>query len=77
MYCPEHLVCKAFGGRVYLWMYWLDVPRETIPLRVWLNPLRYELSIRAFGRVVTINSEGHWARTVPEKLRRYLPVQHR
>lgn len=74
MYCPEHLVCKAFGERVYLWMYWRDVPREKIPLRVWLNPLRYELFIRAFGRVVKINSNGHWARTVPAKLRRLLPA---
>ena len=43
MYCPEH---KVFGSRlVWVWMYWRDVPRETIPLRVWLNPLNYEVSL--------------------------------
>lgn len=62
MYCPEHLVLKAFGDRVYLWMYWRDVRRESIPLRIWLNPLRYELFIRAFGRVWTLNPEGRAAR---------------
>ena len=77
MYCPEHLVFKAFGDRVYLWMYWRDVPREKIPLRVWLNPLRYELSIHVStrrSRVVTINRSGHWARTVPAAIRRIWPA---
>jgi len=51
-------------------MYWRDVRRETIPMRVWLNPFRYELSIRAFNRVVCVNRYGAWARTVPAALRR-------
>ena len=43
MYCPEH---KVFVSRlVSVWLYWRDVPRETIPLRVWLNPLNYEVSL--------------------------------
>ncbi len=58
MNCPEHLALKAFGGRLYIWMYWHDVPRESIPLRIWLNPLRYEIFIRAFGRTWTINRYG-------------------
>ena len=34
MYCPEHLIFKAFGERVYLWLYWHDVPPEMIPHRL-------------------------------------------
>ena len=64
MYCPEH---KVFGSRlVWVWMYWRDVPRETIPLRVWLNPLNYEVSLWTWGNsrrhLVTINREGQWVR---------------
>ena len=58
MHCPEHLLFKAFDGRLYVWMYWRDVPRESIPLRVWLNPLRYEISVRAFGRHWVANRYG-------------------
>lgn len=72
MYCPEHLIFKALNDRVYLWLYWRDVRRETIPLRVWLNPLRYELFIRAFRRVFVLNREGQWARTIPNRLRRLM-----
>ena len=49
-------------------MYWRDVPRETIPLRVWLNPLNYEVSLFTWTwshrrrRIVTINREGQWVR---------------
>ena len=62
MNCPEHLVLKAFDGRLWVWMYWRDVPRERIPLRVWLSPLRYEISVTAFGRRFVVNREGraHW-----------------
>lgn len=67
MNCPEHLVFKALNDHVYLWLYWRDVPRHTIPLRVWLNPLRYELFIRGFGRVRKINPEGRWARLATSK----------
>ena len=66
MNCPEH---KVFGSRlVWVWMYWRDVPRETIPLRVWLNPLNYEVSLFTWTwgnsrrRLVTINREGQWVR---------------
>lgn len=56
MNCPEHLV---IGGRFgYVWMYWRDVPRETIPLRIWLNPLRYELILIAGSRRLVINRYG-------------------
>jgi len=79
--CPEHLVFNGFGGNVYLWMYWHDVPRHMIPLRIWLNPLRYELFIRLprrdrtrGDRIITINPRGHWARTLPAKLRRLIGV---
>ena len=58
MNCPEHLAWKGFNGRVYVWMYWYDVPRHRIPLRVWMNMLRYEVFIRG---VATINREGRWA----------------
>ena len=60
MNCPEHLVAKAFGGRVWLWLYWRDVPRKMIPLRVWLSPLRYQITINAFGWHKIINQSGHW-----------------
>ncbi|WP_439702421.1 hypothetical protein [Frateuria sp. GZRR33] len=69
MYCPEHLVLKAFGGRLWVWMYWRDVPRETIPLRVWLNPLRYEVSIHAFSKRLTINREGLPAQNAVYRIR--------
>ena len=66
MNCPEH---KVFGSRlVWVWMYWRDVPRETIPLRVWLNPLNYEVSLFTWTWshrrrcLVTINRRGQWVR---------------
>lgn len=68
MNCPEHLV---IGTRfLYVWMYWRDVPRERIPLRIWLNPLRYELMIGAAGRRLVINRYGGWAIRVPHFIRR-------
>ena len=57
MYCPEHLIFNL-KDKIYLWMYWRDVPRKSIPLSVWLNPLRYELFIRIHGKVFVINREG-------------------
>lgn len=60
MYCPEHLVFNI-SHYAYLWMYWRDVPRKSIPLRVWLNPFRYELFIRINGHVLVINREGRLA----------------
>lgn len=62
MYCPEHLVLKS--SFVWVWMYWRDVPRETIPLSVWLNPLNYEVSVYLFGRRICINPHGRWVRTM-------------
>lgn len=68
MYCPEH---KVFGSRlIWVWMYWRDVRRETIPLRVWLNPLNYEVSVfwppsyksERRRQILTINREGQWVR---------------
>lgn len=49
MNCPEHLLLKAFWGRLWVYVIYLDVPRKTVPLSVWLNPLRYEVSINLFG----------------------------
>jgi len=60
MNCPEHKILNI--GGFWIWLYWLDVPRERIPLRVWLNPLRYEVSLTAFRRRFVMNSEGRWAR---------------
>ena len=62
MNCPEHLV---FGKRgIWVWLYWHDVPRRLIPLSVWLNPLRYQVSYVRNGRQVFIlNREGQcWGR---------------
>jgi len=44
-------------------MYWHDVPRHMIPLRVWLNPLRYELLFRLpeSNRVLRLNPNGRAA----------------
>jgi len=58
MYCPEHLVLKLFNSRLHLWLIYRDVPRETIPLKVWLNPLRYELNLRMFGKAFVITRWG-------------------
>ena len=61
MYCPEHLVFKS--RFLWVWMYWRDVPRERIPLRIWLNPLRYEVRVHAFRwNLLVVNREGAWAR---------------
>lgn len=48
MNCPEHKVLGV--GGLWVWMYWRDVPRERIPLRIWLNPLRYEVTLVVRGR---------------------------
>lgn len=65
MHCPEHLVFQAGKGkflRLTLWLYWRDVPRRTIPLRVWLNPLRYQLTaVSNFRHLFVLNREGMWA----------------
>lgn len=61
MNCPEHLVFKS--RFLWVWMYWHDVPRHTIPMRIWLNPLRYEVSVHGWrGHLFTINREGRLAR---------------
>lgn len=60
MNCPEHKVLNV--GGLWVWMYWRDVPRHMIPLRVWLNPLRYQVSLVVRGRRwFCINYEGRWA----------------
>ncbi len=62
MYCPEHLIFEK--GGLWVWMYWHDVPRDQIPLRIWLNPLRYEVSYysrKRHRRLFVINREGMWA----------------
>lgn len=56
MYCPEHLVFQS--AHIWIWLYWKDVPRSDIPLRVWMNPLNYELILKGFGRRLVINSQG-------------------
>ena len=71
MNCPEHLVFKS--RFLWVWLYWADVPREKIPLRIWANPLRYEVSVHGLrGRLLTINREGLWARRL-----RWMFVRHR
>lgn len=61
MNCPEHIVFN--GRRFMLTMYWRDVPRDRIPLSVWLNPLRYELLFRwpERQRVLRLNPNGRAA----------------
>lgn len=62
MYCPEHLVFKS--KFLWVWMYWRDVPRDRIPVGVWLNPLNYEVGLYTPSRkLVTINREGRWIRS--------------
>lgn len=78
MYCPEH---KVFGHpMLWVWMYWRDVPRHTIPLRVWLNPMNYEVSVfwppsyksNSRRRLFTINREGRWIRNRIWRIKRAL-----
>lgn len=60
MNCPEHKVFNL--GGLWVWMYWHDVPRRMIPLRIWLNPLRYEVTLVVRGRRwFRINRHGMWA----------------
>lgn len=68
MNCPEHLVFKS--RFLWVWMYWADVPRERIPLRIWLNPLRYEVSLHTAGRVRVMNREGRAARRIGYRVRK-------
>jgi len=74
MYCPEHLV---FESRfLWVWMYWQDVPREKIPMRVWLTPLNYEISVYSNRRrLFTINREGKAIRAWWRRVKRALSVQ--
>eukprot|EP00456_Euglypha_rotunda_P026438 TRINITY_DN21308_c0_g1_i11.p1 TRINITY_DN21308_c0_g1~~TRINITY_DN21308_c0_g1_i11.p1 ORF type:complete len:210 (-),score=17.61 TRINITY_DN21308_c0_g1_i11:158-787(-) len=62
MNCPEHHVLTI--GRLSIWMYYVDIARRLIPLKVWLNPLRYQFSWRRDGNKpnLLINNEGHAAR---------------
>lgn len=69
MYCPEHLVFGKLG--LWVWLYWHDVPRHSIPLKVWLNPLRYQVSyVRNGKRLFLINKYGNWAGRVTMWLRK-------
>ena len=68
MNCPEHLVFKGFSDRLYIWLYWYDVSRDRVPLRVWLNPLRYEIFLRIGSRSLKLNPEGVAARHSPSWL---------
>lgn len=75
MYCPEH---KVFGCRfLWVWMYWRDVPREAIPLRVWLNPLNYQVTLQTGygGRYLTMNREGQWIRNRIWRMKRAIGIQ--
>lgn len=60
MNCPEHKILNI--GTLWVWLYWHDFPRRNIPLRVWLNPLRYEVSIVLFRRRFVWNREGIYAK---------------
>jgi hypothetical protein len=71
MNCPEHLVLKAFGGRLWIWLYWRDVPKSSIPLRIWLNPFRYEIAFRV-GKRIVINREGYLSGTISNLLYAYV-----
>jgi len=53
-------------------MYWRDVPREHIPLGVWLNPLRYQVSFttRKGKLLFHINHEGRWAGRISWRIRK-------
>lgn len=73
MNCPEHLVFQS--RYLWIWMYWRDVPRSTIPLKVWLNPLNYELIVKGFDRRVVINPNGQWIRGVIWRLKEYVRIR--
>lgn len=67
MNCPEHLVYRS--RCIWVWLYWLDVPRETIPLRVWANPLNYQISLCLGARRVVLNRGGQSVRSWMWRLR--------
>jgi len=71
MDCPEHLVLQALNGRLWIWMYWRDVPKKTIPLWIYLNPLRYQITID-FGKRITINRGGYLSGTLSNVLYKYV-----
>lgn len=74
MYCPEHILIN--NSSVMLTMYGsADIPKRYIPLKWWVNPLRYELIFKTSKKWRKINPEGlwrskasHWKRTLICKL---------
>jgi len=61
MYCPEQLVLKT--NYFYIWMYGSgDVPRKHVPMKWWLNPLRYSFVIQPTRITphMIINPNGIW-----------------
>jgi hypothetical protein len=72
MDCPEHLAFKV--GRLYVWMYYVDIPKHLVPIRIWLNPLRYEIAMYTKYIKFRINREGIWNRKFSNliyKIKRY------
>lgn len=58
MYCPEHIIVN--NKHVILTMYGsADIRKELVPMRWWINPLRYSVVIRRPNRM-HINPEGRW-----------------
>ena len=65
MNCPEQLVLKT--RYLYIWMEGsADIPRKYVPLKEWLNPLRYSFVIQKTWLTphMNINDSGKYNRKV-------------
>jgi hypothetical protein len=72
MNCPEHLLLEAFKGRLWIWVYYYDVPRSEVPLMVWLNPLRWQVTLSFGDRAKVINRGGKANTTISNFLYKYI-----
>lgn len=65
MYCPEQLIFQiGRGWRRWGFLLWFQASQDTqwryIPLRKWLNPLRYYYALQTPWGVFVINRDGYW-----------------
>lgn len=61
MNCPEQILVS--NGLFLIMMHGgADIPKRLVPLKWWLNPLRYEVIIWLKPKRIQINKDGKWNR---------------
>tara|TARA_R100000657_G_C4658788_1_gene102612 strand:- start:246 stop:641 length:396 start_codon:yes stop_codon:yes gene_type:complete len=89
MNCPEQMVLNTRAILIYM-IGDADIPRRCVPLKWWLNPLRYEITVRPRGwmqysKSITFNRSKKWHTAVTNfayvhinpKLCRWLGIHQR